>query len=95
MQDSVRDRLRWPKAKNRSARLSPHLSAAGFARDAFGPKLPLKREAATVRFCSEQMRKCGIVKPIDFILEIMDMHPEAFASDECFRYSARYLSGRF
>ena len=32
---------------------------------------------------------------IDFILEIMDMHPEAFASDECFRYSARYLSGRF
>ena len=32
---------------------------------------------------------------IDFILEIMDTHPEAFASDECFRYSARHFSGRF
>lgn len=31
---------------------------------------------------------------IDFILEIMNMHPEALASDECFRYSARHFSGR-
>jgi hypothetical protein len=32
---------------------------------------------------------------VDFILEMMQSHPEAFASDEAFRYSALYASGRF
>ena len=32
---------------------------------------------------------------LDFILEMMDAHPEAFASEEAVRSSALYFSGRF
>ncbi len=32
---------------------------------------------------------------LDFILEMMDAHPDAFASEEAVRSSALYFSGRF
>ncbi len=31
----------------------------------------------------------------DFVLEMMDSHPEFFSSEEAFRCSALYFSGRF
>jgi hypothetical protein len=32
---------------------------------------------------------------LDFILEMMDAHPEAFASEDAVRSSALFFSGRF
>lgn len=32
---------------------------------------------------------------LDFILEMMDAHPEVFSSDEAFRWTSRHFSGRF
>jgi hypothetical protein len=47
------------------------------------------KEALPVRETEETRAR------LDFVLELMDAHPEAFASEEAVRCSALYFSGRF